>query len=85
VLTQLMQVHVRGAAVLVIEPIGRRVNSWWDGWTDAFAAAGGRSDDWRFHDLLPPRQRALAKGAGLDVQKQTARSLYLPPTVREAQ
>lgn len=77
-LAQLMEAHARGAAVLVIEPIGRRVNLWWAGWAETFAAAGGRSDDWRFHDLLPPRQRALAKGAGLDVQVQTARSLYLP-------
>lgn len=77
-LAQLMQAHARGAGVLVIEPIGRKVNLWWKPWTEAFVAAGGRSDDWRFHDLLPPRQRAFAKGAGLDVQEQTARSLYLP-------
>ena len=77
-LAQLLDARARGAAVLVIEPIGRRVNLWWEGWTDAFTAAGGRADDWRFHDLLPPRQRAFAKGAGLDVQVQTARSLYLP-------
>lgn len=78
-LAQLLEAHGRGAGVLVIEPIGRRVNVWWNDWTESVAAAGGRSDDWRFHDLLPPRQRALAKGAGLDVQLQTARSLYLAP------
>lgn len=77
-LTQLLQAHERGAALLIIEPIARRVNLWWKGWTEKFDAAGGRSDDWRFRDLLPPRQRALAKGAGLDVQEMTARSLYLP-------
>ena len=77
-LQQLLEAHERGAAVLIIEPIARRVNLWWKGWAEQFIAAGGRSDDWRFRDLLPPRQRTLAKGAGLDVQEMTARSLYLP-------
>ncbi len=76
-LAQLLEAHAGGAAVLVIEPIGRRVNLWWQGWAETFATAGGRSDDWRFRNLLPPRQRGLAKGAGLDVQELTARSLYL--------
>jgi hypothetical protein len=67
-----------GASILVIEPIARRVNLWWNSWRDAMLDAGGRGDDWRFRDLLPPRQRTLAKGAGLDVQEMTARSLYLP-------
>lgn len=77
-LTQLLQAHERGAAVLIIEPVARRVNLWWKGWAEKFLTAGGHSDDWRFRDLLPPRQRTLAKGAGLDVQEMTARSLYLP-------
>lgn len=77
-LAQLLDAHASGAALLVIEPIGRRVNLWWQDWAGAFLAAGGRAEEWRFHDLLPPRQRALAKGAGLDVQEQKARSLYLP-------
>lgn len=81
-LAQLMQAHARGAAVLVIEPIGRRVNLWWKEWTERIVSAGGRADDWRFRNLLPPRQRALAKGAGLEVQETTARSLYWPGAVR---
>jgi len=79
-LDQLMGVHAGGASVLVIEPIGRRVNLWWGRWAEAFTAAGGRNDDWRFRVSLPPRQRALAKAAGLDAQELTARSLYLSPT-----
>lgn len=78
-LAELMEAHGRGAGVLIIEPIARRVNLWWKGWAEAFTAAGGRSDDWRFRNLLPPKQRELARGAGLDVQELTARSLYLPP------
>lgn len=77
-LAELMEAHRAGAAVLIIEPIARRVNLWWKGWAETLVAAGGRSDDWRFRNLLPPRQRGLAKGAGLDVQELTARSLYLP-------
>ena len=77
-LARLMDAHARGAGVLVIEPIARRVNLWWKGWAETFTAAGGRGDDWRFRNLLPPRQRELARGAGLDVQELTARSLYLP-------
>lgn len=77
-LAQLLQSHAGGASVLIIEPIARRVNLWWNGWSDAVQDAGGRADEWRFRDLLPPWQRTLAKGAGLDVQEMTAKSLYLP-------
>lgn len=77
-LARLLDAHDRGAAILLIEPIARRVNRWWGGWAKAFRAAGGRDDEWRFTSSLPPRQRALARAAGLDVQKLTARSLFLP-------
>ena len=77
-LARLLAAHARGSAVLIIEPIGRRTNPWWTPWSSAFVERGGQDDDRRFHDLLPPRQRALAKAAGLDVQVQTARSLFLP-------
>ena len=76
-LQRLIKAHHDGAAILVVEPIARRVNRWWDGWRDAFSAAGGREDEWRFRVTLPSRQRTLAKGAGLDPQELTARSLYL--------
>jgi SAM-dependent methyltransferase len=77
-LDRLTDAHARGASLLMIEPIGRRVNLWWKSWADAFISAGGRQDDWRFRIPLPPQLRALAKAAGLDVQELTARSLYLP-------
>lgn len=82
-LQRLLDAHAAGAAVLVVEPIGRRVNRWWPGWAEAFRAAGGREDDWRFAAALPPRQRALAKAAGLTVDALTARSLYLPSSVSD--
>lgn len=77
-LPRLVAAAGRGSAVLVIEPIGRRVNTWWPAWAEALTAAGAREDDWRFRTPLPPRQRALAKAAGLDVSALTARSLYAP-------
>lgn len=78
-LERLMAAHARGAALLVIEPIGRRANPWWTEWAAAFAAAGGREDDWRTPNRLPARQRSLGEAAGLSVDELTARSLYLPP------
>ena len=78
ILSQVKDAHLRGAGVLVVEPIGRRVNRWWDDWANVFRASGGRADDWRFPTALPRRQRAIAKGAGLEVQELTARSIYLP-------
>jgi hypothetical protein len=81
ILEQIKDAHGRGAGVLVIEPIGRRVNRWWDNWTEVFRGAGGREDDWRFAMALPRIQRALAKGAGLEVEDLKARSLYMSSLV----
>jgi len=77
-LPRLLDAHRLGSRVLIIEPIARRLNRWWTGWKDAFAAAGGGENEWRFRVVLPERQRTLAKAAGLDPQELTARSLYLP-------
>ena len=78
-LARFLEAHRRRITLLVIEPIGRRANPWWEQWTTAFDAHGGREDEWRFHVPLPPFQQLLARGAGLDVQELTARSLYLAP------
>ena len=77
-LQRLQAAHKAGASLLIVEPIGRRANLWWPKWKDALEPHGAREDEWRFRVSLPTRQRALAKGAGLDVQELTARSLYLP-------
>ena len=75
--TQLLAAHRDGSRLLIIEPIARRANRWWKSWKDEVEAAGGREDEWRFQVPLPPRQRLLAKGAGLDPRELTARSLHL--------
>jgi SAM-dependent methyltransferase len=76
-LEDLLRAARRGARILVVEPIARRMSGWWDGWEAAFSAAGGRADEWRFDVPLPDRQRALARAAGLDPRHLTARSLWL--------
>lgn len=76
---RLLTARAGGAAVLVIEPIGRRANPWWADWAKAFTAAGGLERDWRIPNTLPARQRELGEAAGLSVDELTARSLYLPP------
>jgi len=66
-----------GARVLVVEPIARGVVPWWPRWADAFARAGGRSDEWRFPADLPPRLALLDRAAALDHRELTARSLWI--------
>jgi SAM-dependent methyltransferase len=76
-LEDVLRAAERGARILLVEPIARRMSGWWDDWARAFAAAGGRADEWRFDVPLPERQRALARAAGLDPRQLTARSLWL--------
>jgi hypothetical protein len=76
-LPQLVSAHERGAHVLIVEPIARRIAAWWSEWAARFGARGGRSDEWRFAVELPLRQRDLARAAGLDPRELTARSLFL--------
>jgi predicted RNA methylase len=75
--TALNAAQTRGARVLVIEPIARRVAPWWGRWEENFVARGGRADEWRFRADLPLRQRELARAAGLDPRELTARTLFL--------
>jgi SAM-dependent methyltransferase len=77
-LSKLLDAHRKGSRVLVIEPIARRLTSWWTDWENAFAADGGRTDEWRFPADLPDRQRQLARAAGLQPKELTARSLWAP-------
>ena len=78
-LPRLVDAQHRGVRILVIEPIARRMNRWWESWRDTLSA---RDDEWRFRVVLPARQRTLAKAAGLDPQELTARSLYFEPAGR---
>jgi hypothetical protein len=76
-LSRLLAANAVGSRVLVIEPIARRLTGWWTEWEQAFGAAGGRGDEWRFPVALPERQRQLARAAGLRPRELTARSLWI--------
>jgi Methyltransferase domain len=67
-----------GCPVLIVEPIARRVTSWWDEWAQKLKPLGGRNDDWRFRIDLPERLLLMDKAAGLDHRELTGRSLWLP-------
>jgi SAM-dependent methyltransferase len=76
-LRELLAAHVRGTRALVVEPIAKSAVPWWPAWAAAFAAAGGREDEWRFPVDLPAITGRLGRAAGLDHRELTARSLYL--------
>lgn len=76
-LPRLLDAHANGTRVVVIEPIARRMSSWWDDWERAFTRVGGTAAEWRFAVALPERQRALGRAAGLDPRELTVRTLSL--------
>lgn len=78
-LPRLLDAHAGGASILVIEPLAKGVAPWWSRWEMAFTAAGGRADEWRVPASLPPRQRDLARAAGLRPTELLARSLFAEP------
>jgi len=77
-LPRLLSAAAKGSHVLVVEPIARRPVPFWPAWEDAFLAAGGRADTWRFPAAFPERMKLLDKAAGLDHRMLSARSLWLP-------
>jgi hypothetical protein len=67
----------RGASLLVIEPIGRRLGNegWWEDWGKVLGSHGAHEQEWRFPGaLLPEETRTLGRAAGLDPNELTARS-----------
>jgi SAM-dependent methyltransferase len=76
-LPRLMDAATGGSAVLIVEPLSRRVSPWWPEWADAVGSAGGREDEWRFPATLPRTLALLGKASGLDNRQLTGRSLAL--------
>jgi hypothetical protein len=76
---QLLDAAASGAAVLIVEPLARGIAPWWDGWVEAFAAHGGRADEWRARVELPDLVRRLDRAAGLDHRELKARTICVPP------
>ncbi len=76
-LRDLVAARARGASVLVVEPIARRLSPWWESWRAVIEEHGGRAHEWRFPAQLPPTLALLDKAAGLEHRELTARSLWL--------
>jgi len=77
VLTAGISAARQGSPILIVEPIARRSALWWREWMEAFCAAGGRADEWRFPMELPEKLALMDKSAGLDHRELTGRSLWL--------
>jgi hypothetical protein len=71
---------ITGMPVLIVEPIARRLSSWWNDWAAEWKRLGGRADEWRFRIELPERLALMDRAAGLDHRELTGRSLWLPAT-----
>jgi SAM-dependent methyltransferase len=78
VVSRLSDAAGRGARVLIVEPIARRVAPWWDMLAKRLLAAGARADEWRFEIDLPAPLQVFDRAAHLDHRELTARSLYVP-------
>ena len=78
-LARFLEAGKNGARVLVVEPIAKRAAPWWRDWAEAFLAANGRADEWRFPVALPETLASLDRAAGLDHRELLARSLWLDP------
>lgn len=76
VLPALLAAATRGASVLIIEPLARGVTPWWDDWAKAFAAVGGRADEWKFAVSLPPQLARIDETAGFSREGLGARTLW---------
>jgi SAM-dependent methyltransferase len=76
-LPRLLERAPAGDRVLIVEPLARSAIKWWGKWEEAFKAAGGRADEWRFRVELPPIVAKLDRAAGLNHREITGRSLFL--------
>ena len=76
-LSTLVELGRRGAAVLIVEPISRRAAPWLDDGAAAIGRAGGRQDEWRFDEPRPAALAAIDAEVGFDRSALTARSLAI--------
>jgi hypothetical protein len=67
----------RGARVLIVEPIARRIAPWWAEARAVIEEAGGRADEWDIAIDRPPIVALLDEAAGLDHRRVKARSLFI--------
>jgi SAM-dependent methyltransferase len=76
-LPRLLERATKGDRILIVEPLAKGAVPWWGTWKLAFAAVGGRADEWRFNVELPPLVAKLDRAAGLNHRELKGRSLFL--------
>src|SRR4051812_19279570 len=76
-LPRLLARATAGDRILIVEPLARSAIKWGGRWEEAFKAAGGRADEWRFRVELPPIVAKLDRAAGLNHREITGRTLFL--------
>ena len=76
-LPRLLERAPAGDRILIVEPLAKSAIKWWGRWEEAFKAAGGRADEWRFRVELPPLVAKLDRAAGLNHREITGRTLFL--------
>ncbi len=70
----------RGASVLILEPLARRVSPWWDAWVGRLSPLGADTADLQLADRAPEWLDDLARSAGLSALSG-ARVLWIRPTL----
>ena len=75
ILEPLMARVARGARLLVIEPISKRVAPWWPEWTAPFVAQGARMIETRLSPALSKNVVLLGRSAGLRPDSVAVRAL----------
>jgi hypothetical protein len=74
----LLPLSVRGASILVVEPLSRRATPWWNAWRAAAADFGGQAAEWKSVVALPPALADLDEAAGFRREGLGARTIWLP-------
>jgi len=73
----LLDAASRGATILILEPVARRVAPWWPQWAERFEDAGGRNDTWSLSLPFPDWFVDFDRATGLNHAVVKARSLFL--------
>lgn len=71
----ILALAARGASVLVVEPIARKLVPWWDHFATRAQTAGASAHEWRFPPDLPPALADLDEAAGFNREALSARTV----------
>jgi hypothetical protein len=76
-LESLSAIAMRGAALLVLEPLAGAVTPWWPQWSETLAKVGGRTLIGKWAWPLPDVIRRLDEEAGFDRETLSAKVLWV--------